>query len=208
MHRLQQKLLDVIKNKQIGAMTLRDIASLVGEVYPQKIKHHLMQLEKKGLIEVDKSRNLINIIKSGSSGNFVSVPVLGMASCGEALAYADQRADGFLKVSGNLLKKKDNIFAIQASGLSMNRANISGNNIEDGDYLIVDKGFGEVNNGDVVLSVIDGMANIKEYVWDSENRQIILVSRSNSNISPIYIHEDDNYVISGRVIQVIKKPKI
>jgi SOS-response transcriptional repressor LexA len=89
----------------------------------------------------------------------------------------------------------------------MNKSVVNGNTIEDGDYLIIDSSDTSPSSGDVVLSVIDEMANIKKYVWDEENNQIVLVSESTKDIPPIYIHEDDSFMINGKVIQVIKKPK-
>ena len=66
-----------------------------------------------------------------------------------------------------------------------------------------------IKNGDYVLSIIDGMANIKRYFRDLEYQRIILLSESSASISPIFIHRDDmdNYLVNGKVIQVIKKPK-
>ncbi len=90
----------------------------------------------------------------------------------------------------------------------MNKSNINGMSIEDGDYLIIDSDYRSPRNGDIVLSVIDDMANIKKYVFDEENNQIVLVSQSTKDIPPIYIHEDDSFMINGKVIQVIKKPKL
>jgi repressor LexA len=89
----------------------------------------------------------------------------------------------------------------------MNQSVVNGNNIEDGDYLIIDSSDTSPSSGDVVLSIIDEMANIKKYVWDETNNQIVLVSESTKDIPPIYIHEDDSFMINGKVIQVIKKPK-
>ncbi|HZT34945.1 MAG TPA: hypothetical protein VFA15_03425, partial [Nitrososphaera sp.] len=59
-----------------------------------------------------------------------------------------------------------------------------------------------------VLSVIDKMANIKRYHFDKENNQIVLMSESTQSFPPIHIHPDDDYSINGKVIKVIKKPKI
>jgi len=88
----------------------------------------------------------------------------------------------------------------------MNRAEIDGKKIDDGDYVIIDSQNCEAKDGEVVLSVIDGMANIKKFSVDEENNQIVLVSESTQNFPPIYIHQDDDYMINGKVIQVIKKP--
>jgi repressor LexA len=210
MHPIQEKLLKLIDQKKISDMTLRDIGELIKEPLPQKIKHHLEQLEKKGFIFYDRKNKLISRIKtqSKSFSLFVSVPVIGAANCGPATIFANENVEGYLKISKNILNKCKNVFAIKAQGLSMNKANINGQSIEDGDYLIIDSDYRNPRNGDVVLSVIDDMANIKRYVFDEENNQIVLMSQSTKDIPPIYVHEDDSFMINGKVIQVIKKPKM
>jgi repressor LexA len=210
MHPIQEKLLKLLDQKTLSDMTLRDIGELIKEPLPQKIKHHLEQLEKKGFIKYDRKNKSISRIKLGSKilSPFISVPVIGSANCGPATIFANENIEGYLKISKNILNKCKNIFAIKAQGLSMNKSNINGMCIEDGDYLIIDSDYRTPRNGDVVLSVIDDMANIKKYVFDEENNQIVLVSQSTKDIPPIYVHEDDSFMINGKVIQVIKKPKM
>ena len=89
----------------------------------------------------------------------------------------------------------------------MNRAEIKDKYIVDGDYVIVDADDKSVKNGDVVLSIIDGMANIKKFFMDRQNQQVVLMSESTKDFPPIYIHAADNFMINGKVVQVIKKPK-
>jgi repressor LexA len=137
----------------------------------------------------------------------LSIPIVGSANCGPATIFANENIEGYIKISKSLLRKCKNIFAIRAQGLSMNQSIVNGNNIEDGHYLIIDSSDTSPSSGDVVLSIIDEMANIKKYIWDEENNQIVLVSESTKDIPPIYIHEDDSFMINGKVIQVIKKPK-
>jgi repressor LexA len=210
MHPIQEKLLKLLDQKPLTDMTLRDIGMLIKEPLPQKIKHHLEQLEKKGFITYDRKNKTISRAKISSRtlSPFVSVPVVGVANCGPATIFANENIEGYLKISKNILNKCKNVFAIKAQGLSMNKSNINGMSIEDGDYLIIDSDYRTPKNGDVVLSVIDDMANIKKYIFDEENNQIVLVSQSTKDIPPIYIHEDDSFMVNGKVIQVIKKPKI
>lgn len=210
MHQLQEKLLQEMGTQGFKGMTLRQIGNLIGEKYPQKIKHHLDQLKKKELIKIDKAaktitRNLGGVIKNSE---LMSIPIVGSANCGPATIFATENIEGYLKISKSILKKCKNIFAIRAYGLSMNKATVGGKTIEDGDYLIVDTDKRSPKNGDIVLSVIDDMANIKKYVWDEINRQVVLVSDSTQNIPPIFIHEDDSFLINGTVIQVIKQPRL
>lgn len=207
MHHIQEKLLEIVEKKNLSAKTLREIGELIGETSPQKIKHHLMQLEKKGFVKIDPKTKGVSKMVAEQKGNLISVPVVGMANCGPATIFANENIENFLKVSARLLKRKENLFAVRAQGLSMNNAKVDGNSIEDGDYLIIDSTDTVPNNGDIVLSVIDSMANIKKYLWDDENNQVVLVSDSSRDFPPIYIHEDDNFIINGKVIQVIKKPK-
>ncbi len=209
MHSVQEKILQKIDQNGLKGLTLRQIGDLVGEKFPQKIKHHLTQLEKKGLIKIDKISKTITRAVSGTNKNtgLVSVAIVGTANCGPATIFATENIQGYLKISKNILKKCKNIFAIRAQGLSMNKALVDGKTIEDGDYLIIDTERRNPRNGEIVLSVIDDMANVKKYVWDEDNNQVVLVSDSTQSIPPIFIHENDSFMVNGTVIQVIKSPK-
>jgi len=90
----------------------------------------------------------------------------------------------------------------------MNRAEIDGKYIEDGDYVIVDSNYKDARNRDVVLVIIDNMATIKRFINDQQNNQIVLRADSSFDYDPIYLHADDDFSISGKVIQIIKKPKL
>ncbi len=216
MHELQQKLLKLTQDRNLGQFTLRDIGGMVGERSPQKIKHHLSQLEKRGLIRIDRARNLIEKIQAGSvsgflrRGRLLTIPILGSANAGPARLLAEQNIEGYLKISNTLLgrRRSSQLFALKVDGPSMNRSSIDGKRIEDGDYVIVDGDVRDPQNGDVVLSVIDGLANLKRFHLDKQNRQIALVSESTQDFPPIYIHEDDDFFVNGKVVQVIKKPKL
>lgn len=210
MHTLQEKLLQLIGTQGIKGLTLRQIGEKIGEQYPQKIKHHLTQLEKRGLIKIDKKTKTISRVAQGNVANssLVSVPIIGSANCGPATIFATENIEGYIKISKNILRKCSNIFAIRAQGFSMNKASINGKTIEDGDYLIVDADQRTASTGDIILSVIDEMANVKRYIWDEQNNQVVLASESTHSIPPIFIHEDDSFMINGKVIQVIKPPRL
>lgn len=215
MHHIQEKILEKISDIDVWDITLRGIGELVGEKSAQKVKHHLTQLEKNGLIKIYRKDQRIKNIKKIESGqldesaHLIAIPIFGYADCGNPTAIAEQRPEGFIKISETLLKKTQNIFALKAVGNSMNRAKISpkGNNIEEGDFVIVDYENRQPENGDYILSIIDGCANLKKFVFDKENNQIVLVSESSQNYNPIFIHPDDEYLVGGKIIQVIKNPK-
>ena len=88
----------------------------------------------------------------------------------------------------------------------MNRAEINGKSIEDGDYVIIDSEAKNAETGDVVLAIIDNKATIKKFIRDEKNEQIVLKADSSFDYEPIYLHPDDEFFINGKVIGVIKKP--
>ncbi len=214
MHQIQDKILQLMETGNLGKLTLREIGASIGEPdKPQKIKHHLDQLVKKGLVRVDKDNKNIERVPSGrvKNSSLVAVPIFGSANCGQAACFDEQNFEGNLYISDRLLNKVrnvKNIFAVKAVGSSMNRASIDGKNISEGDYVIIDKGCPIPQNGDYVLSVIDGLVNIKRFYKDQNNHQIILMSESSQNLAPIYIHEEDfaDYMVNGKVIQIMKHP--
>lgn len=209
MHPIQEKLLKVIDEKNVGDLTLRQIGELIEEKLPQKIKHHLSQLERKGFILIDrKNKNISRISNKAKVGDiFISIPIVGTANCGPATIYADQNIEGYLKISKRLVSNKKSVFALRAEGNSLNRANIDGKNVESGDFVIVDSENTLPHDGDYVVSVIDGMANIKKYLLDKKNSRIALLSESTQEYSPIFIHENDDFKINGKIVDVVKNIK-
>lgn len=49
-HPIQVKLLELAGKEDLNKLTLREIGERVGLLHPQSVKHHLQQLEKKGLL--------------------------------------------------------------------------------------------------------------------------------------------------------------
>lgn len=208
-HPVQEKLLDLSQRYDLRKMGLRQIGRIIGVDHPQKVKFHMKKL---GLLDGNR-KMLARRVKSplvGNSKGLLSIPILGLANCGDATMLAESRIEGTLPVSRKLLpsSRVDNLFAVKAVGLSMNRAGINGKSINDGDYVIIDGDDKDVKTGDYVLSVISGLANIKRFTEDKIHKQIVLQSESSQFFPPIHIHEDDldEYLISGKVIEIIKQP--
>lgn len=211
MHRIQRLILDLAKTEDLSQMGLSEIGRKIGDPHPhaQKIKHHLLQLRRKGLLTSD-SKLVSTLTEDNNSRNLPlrSIPILGAANCGEAELFADESLEGFLQVSPSMVPRKKGLFAIRAVGNSMDRADVDGKRIEEGDFVIIDPTCTRPRNGEYILSIISGQANIKKYIHDTENDHVILVSESSSEYPPIYIHPRDleHYRFNGKVILVIKKP--
>ncbi|MFT7557961.1 MAG: repressor LexA, partial [Planctomycetota bacterium] len=109
MHSIQEKLLGILGQRDLNNLTLREIGALAQIPSPQQVKHHLLQLEKKGFIQVDtRNKKVSKVSRSIPStlGALISLPILGTADCGPATFLADTNTKGFLKVSQRLLKKR------------------------------------------------------------------------------------------------------
>jgi repressor LexA len=197
----------------LGSLTLREIGEQIGDPHPQKIKHHLNQLFKKGLLKRDESK--IVRVETKSNDQFYFIPLVGAANCGQAVTFAEENIEGYLTISHSMLNtsfRPNETFAVKAVGNSMNQALVNGESINDGDYVIVDnkqRSIEEYNNK-YVLSVISGMSNIKRLVIDRLNDRIQLLSESSDSYPPIYIHEEDfgEYMVNGLVTDVVKSPKL
>jgi repressor LexA len=209
MHPIQKQLLELSQRYDLKKMGFRQIGRLIGVDHPQKIKFHM---KKVGLFDESpaKTKTLIKSLTSSKTSNIFSIPILGLANCGDASVLAESRIEGMLPVSSRLLPTNhfDNLFAVKAVGLSMNRANVNGKSINDGDYVIIDGEDKTAKDGDYVLSIINGMANIKRFTEDKFNKQVVLQSESSKFFPPIHIHEDelDDYLLNGKVVEIIKQP--
>ncbi len=156
-------------------------------------------LEKKDLIKRDKSHR-IYLVENNNYANLESVfsiPLYGLASCGEALAYADDSAEDFLQVSRSLFpgKKKNELFAVKALGDSMDKENIN-----DGDYVIFEKYDGKYLTEleeKIVVAVINGMATIKRFKRVDKNTIALFPNSRNAIHHPIFLDKSDSILIAG-----------
>lgn len=206
MNKNQEQILNLAQERDISGLSLREIGREVGIKNAQTVKYHLNQLIDKGLLIYQKNKkSLVVRNRNQEFDNLLSIPILASADCGPASQIADEDLEGYLKVSPRVAERNssDGLIVVRAIGSSLNMANIRGKSIEDGDYVIVDCRNRNPENGDYVLSVIDGVANMKRF-YRGEN-EIRLVSESTSDFPPIVIHEDDNYMINGVILMVVKK---
>ncbi|MBP6889438.1 MAG: repressor LexA [Candidatus Moranbacteria bacterium] len=166
---------------------------------------YLNALEEKGYIErTSEDRGIL--LKGVTSDNFVQVPVFGSASAGAAAMFADQYVEGYLRVSKRLVKDR-NIFAVQVNGTSMNKAVVNSKTIESGDFVLVDGAVKEYKNNDRVLVVIDGLATVKTYRTVDGKTIALIPESTDKKHQPIFLTDEDNFVINGLVVNVLKLPK-
>lgn len=208
MHSIQNKILKLAKKEDIGQLGLRKLGEKVGINHPQQVKYHLQKLIDAGRLIRTPFGVLRVAAPSRSIANIFNIPILGQANCGQPLSSAEESDWGSLTLSPSLVKTKNTakLFAVRAVGDSMNKAAINGQNIEDGDYVIVDGSVEQPGSGAYVVSSVGGLANIKRFVRDETNKLIRLLSESSRDLPPIIIdpNDVDSYLIHGQVVSVIK----
>jgi len=200
-----------------GSPSLEEIATHFDFLqYPSSAHYHVKKLQSEGYLERETNRpRSIGIFadrtvktpifkKTGMDA--VRIPVLGAANAGPATLFAEENVAGYLKVSRSVLNRKDNVFALRVEGDSMNRAKIDGKNLEEGDFVLIDSTYRAPRNGDYVLSVIDDCANLKKFQRDSKTGDVMLISESsNPKHKPIYISSEDDFMVNGKIINVLKR---
>lgn len=154
-------------------------------------------LEKKDLIKRDRDKKIYLIENDNycNMENVFSVPVYGLASCGEALAYAQDNVDGYLQISKALFRrtKPAKLFAVKALGDSMDK-----DSIRDGDYAIFEKYENQGGlEGKIVVAVINGMATIKRYKKVGRGIIGLFPNSKNKNHQPIFLSSSDSILIAG-----------
>jgi SOS regulatory protein LexA len=207
----QKIVLQAIKEffSENGAMpTVREIQEVSGKL-GLKLKSlrsffiYLNELEEKGYIERTSEDRGIKL-KGVTQDSFLDVPVFGMANAGAATMFAEQYIEGYLKVSKRIVRDSRNVFAIQVSGTSMNKARVNGKTIQNGDFILVDSTWKHYDNGDKVLVVINGMATVKTYRTVDGKNIVLLPESTDKKHKPIFLTEEDDFVINGKVIDVLK----
>ena len=212
MNEIQEKILAIAETKDLGSITYYKLSKILDVDHPYKVKYAIDRLVDKGLLT--RSGSSITKVLSNSPDGLIRIPYYGEVNCGEATALADDRIQSYLEVSPSIVSGDviNNLFALRASGNSMNNANIGGRRVDDGDYVIARKKDNyRPSNGDYVISIIGGAANLKKYHRDIENRQIVLESESTEDLPPIVISEQDvdnlsEYSIAAEAVAVVKMP--
>lgn len=184
----QKDILQVLKKliaKTGYPPTVREIGKEAGLNSPATIHFHLKQLEEKGYIKKDTSKNrTIEILVPNeyleTDENVIEVPLLGKVTAGTPIE-AIETPNEYFPLPANLVNSKKEIFTLKVSGESM--INVG---IYDDDILIVEK-CSTAKNGDTVVAMnSDNEATVKTFY--KENGYFRL-QPENDTMEPIILNE-------------------
>lgn len=211
MNPIQRKLLELADTIDLGKQTTYALSKRLEVNHPFKIKYAIEQLIKNGYL-IRESSGSLSKPSQNDGGGLLSIPYYGEVNCGQALSIAEDTVKSFLRVSPSMIRttSRDNLFALKARGHSMNQASIHSQSVEEGDYVIAQRQeTHQIRDGDYVISLIGGAANLKRFHKDNSQKRIVLFSESTNDIPPIIISEHDADEISeyqpiAKVVDIIK----
>jgi len=210
MNNYEIKLLKLLSDKKAETMTFEDMAKAIGAKYTSHVNFHLGRLIQMGYVQKEGKKYVLNPEMKSDSDKFWLMAVVSPITHRDAESLAAGKVDSFIRVSTAFAKPNAGFFALRVEDDSLSSVKVNGVNMEAGDYVIVASKKHDPKNGDCVISVFDGLASIKIFHRDKKTGQVALLSKTEEQYLPIFIHQDDflSKYIAGTIVGVIKNPKI
>jgi repressor LexA len=182
--------------------TIRDIAAGCGISSTSVVAYNLNKLEQAGYIRrhSDISRGIKFLTPQQKGRKLVYIPIVGVIAAGEPIPVPDTgniAPNEGLEVSEELVRGKQDIYALRVKGDSMLDALIG-----DGDIVLMDH-VGNIENGDMVAVWLKEEQEVTLKRFFAESNRIRL-EPANRHMRPIYT-TPDNVEIQGRVVAVIRR---
>lgn len=133
--------------------SIREIGASIGLKSPATVYVHLNNLEDKGYIKKENTKNraieiLVDNEYLDKSDEVVSVPLLGKVTAGSPIE-AIETPNEYFQLPAYLIPSKKEVFTLKVSGESMINAGIF-----DGDIVIVER-CNTAKNGDKIVAMTD-----------------------------------------------------
>lgn len=197
----QNEILTYIKKYMVShgyPPTIREIGADLGVSSPATIHAHLANLESKGFIKKEDTKNraielLVENEYAIKDEEVVSVPLLGKITAGSPIE-AIERPDEYFSLPAYLIPNNKEVFTLLVSGTSMINAGIL-----DGDIVIVER-RNSARNGEIVVAMTDeNEVTLKTFYKESGYFRL---QPENDTMDLIIL---DNVTILGKAIGLYRK---
>lgn len=197
----QNEILTYIKKYMVShgyPPTIREIGAALGVSSPATIHAHLANLESKGFIKKEDTKNraielLVENEYAIKDEEVVSVPLLGKITAGSPIE-AIERPDEYFSLPAYLIPNNKEVFTLLVSGTSMINAGIL-----DGDIVIAER-RNSARNGEIVVAMTDeNEVTLKTFYKESGYFRL---QPENDTMDPIIL---DNVTILGKAIGLYRK---
>lgn len=178
--------------------TIREIGAALDLSSPATIHAHLANLEKKGFIKKQDSKNrtlelLVDNEFEEKNDLIAEVPLLGRITAGNPIEAIENPSE-FFALPTYLIPKGKEIFTLDVTGTSMINAGIL-----DGDIVIVEK-TNTAHNGQIVVAMTDENEVTLKTFYKEDNH--IRLQPENDTMAPIILN---NVTILGKAIGLYRK---
>ena len=198
----QVEVLDKIKQYQQEHNTypsLRTLGKLLNISSPNGVKRHVDILISKGYCTSQEKKYVL----ADETRAFINIKILGYANAGLPLALADQSQMGTIAIKADKYIRPEGLFVVIIEGDSMNLQKINGKFLIDNSYALIQSGQNFVN-GDCVLVIVDNSATIKK-ITTKDGYIVLYPNSNNKKFREIYLDNDSDVYINGKVIDVLPK---
>ncbi len=178
--------------------TVREIGKALDISSPATIHAHLENLQSKGFIKKDGSKNraielLVKNEFDKENELVAEVPLLGKTAAGSPIE-AIETPDEYFPLPTYLLPKGKEVFTLKVDGTSMINAGIF-----DGDIVIVER-RNTARNGEIVVAMTEENAvTLKTFYKEKDH---IRLQPENDTMEPIILN---NVTILGKAIGLYRK---
>lgn len=195
LHSKQKKIFELLKTNALNPLTIKELSAEADIGSPGVFYHHLSQLEKKGYLKRNPYNSKDYIVLDSPESNIVYIGQYGTATCGPKGNILDDNPIEHIPIASSLLRfPSSEAFIVEAKGNSMQPR------ICEGDIVIAKK-QNIANHGDIIICSLNEAVLIKKFVH--QNSIVSLVSFNQDLYHPIRVSEDDSFVISGVVKNIL-----
>jgi repressor LexA len=184
--------------------TIEELRKKLGVGSTRTVLRYLKWLEDEGDIERwTGARGVRPLRNEASSVQTRAVPIAGQAPAGP-LMLAEQNIEGWVQMPKTIARPASEYFLLRVRGNSMNKAQVAGEKIDDGDLILVRQQT-TANDGDIVVALIDGEATIKRFAKGS-GYYVLKPDSTDTKHRPVVV--DHDFHIQGAVIRVLKRGSV
>jgi repressor LexA len=183
--------------------SIRDIQEGCDISSTSVVDYNLRKLEEKGYIRRDRevSRGIEVLGARGRRPRIVEVPVLGSIAAGQPIPVPSSErwaadVDDTVAVTEDMVRGKQNVFALRVKGTSMIE-----DLIDDGDIVFLEPARSCIDGDRVAVWLKDrGEVTLKRFYQEGKR---VRLQPANSTMQPIYT-DAENVEIQGRFISSIR----
>lgn len=196
--RRQREVLDVIREFIVDkgySPSLEEIGGSLGLSSVATVHKHVSHLVAKGMVRrVWNQNRSIEIVEGESSGRALDLPLVGTIAAGTPLEAIPTSET--ITVPADMVAGRGRTFVLRIQGESM-----TGEQIRDGDYVIIEERQ-TARDGETVVALVDGAdATLKRFYREGAS---VRLQPAHPTMAPIVVPADRVHV-QGVVVGLIRK---